>query len=158
MKEFELKVNDLADTHRLGAALGAALPAGSVVALDGTLGAGKTHLVQALGAALGVPSGTVVSPTFVLIQEYQGDKPIYHFDAYRLRDLDEFLELGPEEYYHRPGITLIEWAERIAPGLPAEYLAIRIEVTGDTQRNIALQAYGETYEQVITSVAEALGA
>ena len=81
------------------------LPDGTTVALCGTLGAGKTRLVQAIAEAAGVDRRDVLSPTFVLIQEYHGRRSIYHIDAYRLRDEDEFLALGPEEYFdgRRPG-------------------------------------------------------
>ena len=85
--------NNEHDTDRLGAALAEVLPPGTVVALIGTLGAGKTRLVQAVAAALGVPPGSVTSPTFVLVNEYTGGRlPIYHFDTYRLKDDDEFLD------------------------------------------------------------------
>src|SRR5688500_870189 len=87
-----------ADTERLGRRLGELLPAGAVVALDGPLGAGKTRLVQGLAAARGHDPLAVVSPTFTLVQEYRGERPVYHFDVYRLRDDDEFLNLGPDEY------------------------------------------------------------
>ena len=80
------------DTERLGAALADVLPPQTVVALIGTLGAGKTRLVQAVATALGVPAGSVTSPTFVLVNEYrQGRLPVFHFDTYRLKDDDEFL-------------------------------------------------------------------
>lgn len=127
-----------ADTDRLGAALAHVLPEGTVVALEGTLGAGKTRLVQAVAQALGVAEGEVMSPTFVLVKEYVGQKPVAHFDAYRLRDEDEFLELGPEEYFERPGLTFIEWASRVAGCLPAEHLTVTIDVTGEASRRFTL--------------------
>src|SRR5579871_5394859 len=99
MNQFVFHAADEAATARLGRALADALPAASVVALIGPLGAGKTRLVQAIAAAAGVKDQEVVSPTFVLIHEYRGRVPIYHFDAYRLRDEDEFLQLGPQEYF-----------------------------------------------------------
>ena len=92
--------------------------------------AGKTRLVQAVSQALGVDPQDVVSPRFVLIHEYQGRLPIYHFDVYRLRDDDEFLQLGPNEYFENQGVTFVKWADRVRDRLPAERLEIRIEVTG----------------------------
>src|SRR5688500_2638347 len=103
MKRLTYLSNSEADTERLGKALASVLPDPAIVALNGTLGAGKTRLVQALAVALGVDRHECISPTFVLIHEYAGRLPIYHFDAYRLRDEDEFLELGAEEYFERPG-------------------------------------------------------
>ncbi len=129
-----------ADTARLGAALAEVLPAGSVVALNGPLGAGKTRLVQAIAEALGVPRSECVSPTFMLINEYLGRMSVYHFDAYRLKDEDEFLELGPDEYFYGPGISLVEWAERVERCLPAERLEVRIEPAGANQRRFEITA------------------
>ena len=109
-----------ADTEALGARLAGLLPAAFVVGLDGPLGAGKTRLVKAIGAALGIDHEAISSPTFVLIHEYQGRVKLFHFDAYRIRDDDEFLELGPEEYFEGQGATLVEWASRVARCLPPD--------------------------------------
>ncbi|MEX2169396.1 MAG: tRNA (adenosine(37)-N6)-threonylcarbamoyltransferase complex ATPase subunit type 1 TsaE [Pirellulales bacterium] len=127
----------VADTDRIGAELAAELQSGTVVALIGTLGAGKTCLVQAIAAALGVPRDVVTSPTFVLVNEYrQGRLPIFHFDAYRLKDIDEFLELGPEEYFDANGLTFIEWADRVAHALPKERLEIELSIEPGDARKI----------------------
>lgn len=128
-----------ADTDRIGAEFVADLKPGTVVALIGTLGAGKTRLVQAIAAALGVPRDAVTSPTFVLVNEYlQGRLPIFHFDAYRLKDIDEFLELGPEEYFDSVGITFIEWADRVAEVLPKKRLEIEITIQPDDGRRFLI--------------------
>src|SRR5437870_13337796 len=111
MSEFVFAAADEHDTERFGAALSSALPPGATVALCGTLGAGKTRLVQAIAAACGVPRDEVVSPTFVLLQQYHGARTINHLDAYRIRDSSEFRALGVEELLESPGITIIEWAE-----------------------------------------------
>ncbi len=127
------------DTDRLGIALATALPPGTVVALIGTLGAGKTRLVQAVATALGVPEGSVTSPTFVLVNEYrQGRLPVFHFDTYRLKDEGEFLDLGPDEYFDAGGIAFVEWADRVEHLLPAERVEIELEVTGDSSRRVTL--------------------
>jgi len=156
MDPFVYEAADESATEALGAALADVLPDGSVVALSGTLGAGKTRLVQAIAAACGVDRREVTSPTFVLVQEYPGRRPIYHFDAYRLRSLDEFLELGPEEYYHRPGLVLIEWADRVYGCLPKDFLEVRIEVAGDTARRFEAVAHGQRYAEVIARLEERL--
>jgi tRNA threonylcarbamoyladenosine biosynthesis protein TsaE len=145
-----------ADTDRLGRALADVLADGSVVALIGTLGAGKTRLVQALAAANGVDPAIVVSPTFVLVHEYPGRRPIYHFDAYRLKDDDEFLALGPEEYFDGQGISLVEWADRVERCLPAEYLHVQIAVVGPTARDITIRAVGHGYERICPMLGERL--
>jgi tRNA threonylcarbamoyladenosine biosynthesis protein TsaE len=156
MKRATYESKSEADTELLGAALAASLPDGAVVALDGALGAGKTRLVQAVAAACGVDRRQCVSPTFVLIHEYAGRRPIYHFDAYRLRDEDEFTELGGEEYFDRGGLALIEWAERIERSLPPERLQIRIEPQGPTARRFEIIAIGAQYEQALEEVAGCL--
>ena len=128
-----------ADTDRIGAELAAELKPGTIIALIGTLGAGKTRLVQAISAALGVPRDAGTSPTFVLVNEYrQGRLPIFHFDAYRLKDIDEFLELGPEEYFDSDGLTFIEWADRVEEALPKERIEIQIEIKPDDSRKFEM--------------------
>ena len=118
------------------------LPDGTTVALCGTLGAGKTRLVQAIAEAAGVDRRDVLSPTFVLIQEYHGRRTIYHIDAYRLRDEDEFLALGPEEYFDGDGLVLVEWADRVERCLPKDRIEIHIEVTGPQSRRFEIIALG----------------
>ncbi len=154
MDRFVFDAQSESDTAALGRALEAVLPDGAVVALLGTLGAGKTRLVQAVAEAAGVPREQVVSPTFVLIQEYRGDRPVYHIDAYRLRDEDEFLQLGPEEYFEGPGVTLIEWADRVASCLPRERLEVTIEVTGTDARRMTVSALASCYQTVVRALAE----
>jgi tRNA threonylcarbamoyladenosine biosynthesis protein TsaE len=154
---FQFDAYSEADTERLGQALADVLPGGTVVALIGTLGAGKTRLVQAFAAAQGVPRDEATSPTFVLVNEYQGRLPIYHIDAYRLRDEDEFLELGPEEYFDSAGVTFIEWADRVSDCLPAERVEIRCEATGESSRRFTLSAASARLEDVVDAVRTRLG-
>jgi tRNA threonylcarbamoyladenosine biosynthesis protein TsaE len=143
-----LDLPDLAATDRFGQQLAQHLPPGSVVALSGTLGAGKTRLVQAIAAACGVDPADVTSPTFVLCREYHGTRTIYHLDAYRLKDEDEFLELGPEEMFASDGLVFIEWAERVASYLPAACVEITLEVTGETSRR-AIVTGGEWVARLV---------
>ena len=152
MPQLTFHAENEADTARLGAALADALPSGTVVALSGTLGAGKTRLVQAVAAASGVDVRDVVSPTFVLIHEYHGRRPIYHLDVYRIRDDDEFLELGPDEYFESTGVTFVEWADRVAACLPEHYLRIVIDVIGDTARIFSITAVGEDRGSIIEAI------
>lgn len=145
MNEWTFTATSEDDTDRLGAKLAEVLPPGTVIALIGTLGAGKTRLVQAVAQALGVSAEEVTSPTFVLVNEYTtGRLPVYHFDAYRLRDEDEFLELGPEEYFDAEGLTFVEWADRVQRCLPPEYLQIEVEVAGDTLREFKVSSPSES--------------
>jgi tRNA threonylcarbamoyladenosine biosynthesis protein TsaE len=155
MNEFSFLAASEADTERLGQMLADTLPAGTVVALIGTLGAGKTRLVQAVAAALGVPRDGVTSPTFVLVNEYTGGRlPVYHIDAYRLHDEDEFQELGPEEYFDGAGLTFIEWADRVESCLPTDYLRIEIEVVGHEQRRFTVSASSAVLMSLVGSFKE----
>jgi tRNA threonylcarbamoyladenosine biosynthesis protein TsaE len=113
-----------AATHQLGAELGQVLPAGSVLLLQGNLGAGKTTFVQGLAQGLGI-ADAVVSPTFILLSEYlEGRVPLYHFDLYRLETPAAVRSLQVESYWEglevEPGVVAIEWAERL-PDLPENY-------------------------------------
>lgn len=141
---YHFASGSLADTHRLAAVLAGFLLPGSVLALDGDLGAGKTAFSQALAAALGVRE-LVNSPTFTLIKEYQGDQmPFYHMDVYRLSS-EEAGELGLEDYFFGDGVTVIEWADRIGDLLPDACLRLFIETVGADERNFRLYPKGEPY-------------
>jgi tRNA threonylcarbamoyladenosine biosynthesis protein TsaE len=140
---------DLAATEALGRRLGALLFPGAVVALVGPLGAGKTHLARAIALGAGVPDGRVVtSPTFVLIQEYRGRLPVYHFDAYRLRGEGEFFDLGAHEYLEGDGVCLVEWADRVPGCLPSDHLRVTLEVTGESSRRATFEARGPAHGQI----------
>lgn len=144
-------------TRRLGYALADALPPGSVVSLIGTLGAGKTALTAAAAERLGVPEGETASPTFVLIKEYtSGRIPVYHFDTYRLKDADEFYELGPDEYFDGDGLCFVEWGDRFEEVLPEDRLDVVISVLGPTRREYELTARGEFPPSILDDLREKL--
>jgi len=153
MSDFVFEATAEQCTEQFGAALAAALPDGTTIALCGTLGAGKTRLVQAIAVACGVPREDVVSPTFVLCQQYRGTRTIYHLDAYRVRDQDEFRELGVEELFSTNALIIIEWADRVAEGLPEDYLRVDIEVTGPTARRFVVRPIGGRFEQFVAKLA-----
>lgn len=149
-----MDLSSLEATEAFGRRLGSLLFPGAVVALVGTLGAGKTHLVRAVAAGLGLEDPRVVgSPTFVLIQEYPARLPVYHFDAYRLRGDAEFADLGVHEYFEGEGVCLVEWADRVPGCLPAEHLRIELHVTGESSRQAVLTAWGPAYEAVVHALA-----
>jgi tRNA threonylcarbamoyladenosine biosynthesis protein TsaE len=154
---FTFVANSEQDTERLGAALATVLPPSTVIALVGPLGAGKTRLVQAVAAALGVPGGRVTSPTFVLVNECAGGRmPIYHFDTYRLKDDDEFLNLGPDEYFDSAGLTFVEWADRVASLLPPSRLEISIDPTNNTERRFTVRGTSAEVETLVDRIRTAL--
>jgi tRNA threonylcarbamoyladenosine biosynthesis protein TsaE len=158
MTSFIFDADDESATATLGAAIADVLPPGTTVALCGTLGAGKTRLVQAVAEALGVPRRDVVSPTFVLVQEYRGRRTLCHIDAYRLRDEDEFLALGAEEFFESDALVLIEWADRVGNCLPKDRVEIRIEVTGPNSRRFEIVPIGRKYATAVERLGRVLRA
>jgi tRNA threonylcarbamoyladenosine biosynthesis protein TsaE len=123
-------------TVALGRQLAEHLRPGDIVALYGNLGAGKTHLVKGIARALGVEEAAVSSPTFTIVQEYAGEVPIYHIDAYRVETPDEFYELGYEDYFYGDGLCLIEWPGRVEALLPDDALRLRLTHQGGDWRRI----------------------
>lgn len=132
-----------ADTRAIGRALGASAHPGTVVALVGPLGAGKTQLAKGVAEGLGIES-VVNSPTFVLMNEHEGRLRLFHVDAYRLDDPEAALAAGMLDDRAADGVTVIEWADRLAGWLPAERLELALEPdpAGSDERRIAWRAAG----------------
>jgi tRNA threonylcarbamoyladenosine biosynthesis protein TsaE len=126
------------ETQGIGERLGARLGPGAVIACTGELGAGKTCFLQGLARGLGV-TGDVTSPTFVLINQYRGRLPVYHLDAYRTESLTELAELGIEEMLEGDGVTVVEWADKLLPLLPARTIHVTIRGLGDEPREIRIE-------------------
>lgn len=124
MKEYRILNRE--ETERFGLALAKLLVPGSIIALSGDLGAGKTTLTQAIARGLGINT-PVTSPTFLLLQEYQeGRMPLYHFDLYRLGEEADLFELGFEEYLYGDGVSIVEWADLVSSQLPKNIVSIQI--------------------------------
>jgi tRNA threonylcarbamoyladenosine biosynthesis protein TsaE len=142
---MDKKTRSAEETKEFGKKLAKDLTPGSVVALIGPLGSGKTVLVQGICSALGVKQA-VTSPSFVIINEYPGklDRSpiwIYHFDLYRLENVEEFVKLGYEEYFYGKGITLIEWAEKVKPFLPKRRWEVYLRIISENERGIRLENF-----------------
>ncbi len=135
-----IELHSETDTEHLGQLLGQLAKPGQVIGLIGPLGAGKTRLSRALAESLGVDPSEISSPTFVLINEYQGRLPIYHFDAYRLASADDFDALGAAEYFGGEGICLVEWADLVLDRLPRDAWMITIAPTGQESRTATILA------------------
>jgi tRNA threonylcarbamoyladenosine biosynthesis protein TsaE len=109
---------------------------GDVLVLSGVLGSGKTVFVRGLAAALGIEEALVRSPSFTLVNEYPGKRPLYHFDLYRLGDDSELYEIGWDEYLNREGLIAIEWGEKALAYLPTRYYQIDFSIIDEQQREI----------------------
>lgn len=123
----EFTSNTPEETIAMGKKFAATLGEGDVVCLEGDLGAGKTHFVKGMAEAYGIDREEVSSPTFTLINEYYGEKTLYHFDCYRMESPREAIEIGLEEYLYDDGISVIEWPERIASLIPPDAIWVAIE-------------------------------
>lgn len=136
----EIESDGVAATLRIGRALGAVLQPGDLVGLVGPLGAGKTHLVKGIAAGLEVADQrSVNSPTFVLVNEYDGRLHVFHLDAYRLGSGEELAALGFEEMCASGGVVLVEWADRVREALDENALWIELLPTGENQRRLLLR-------------------
>lgn len=131
----EIILRTMEDTISLGQRLGSAAEAGSVIALCGGLGAGKTHLTKGIVAGVGADPEGVSSPTFSLVQEYQGGRlPVFHFDFYRMESADEVLAIGWDEYLEAGGVCVVEWADLFPQLLPESTKWWRLELCAEGER------------------------
>lgn len=125
------------DTKELGRRLARTAKAGSVISLRGSLGAGKTVFTKGFAEELGITEA-IVSPTFTLVQEYEGRLKMYHLDLYRLSGEDEFESMGGEDFLYSDGVTLIEWSEKIDSMLPDDTIHVEIGIQPDLTRKIEI--------------------
>ena len=143
----KIYLEDENKTKEIGYKLGNLLVPGSVICLIGDLGAGKTTMTQSLAKALEVDD-YITSPTFTIVNEYEGKMPLYHFDVYRIGSSDEMYDIGYEEYVNGEGVCIIEWANLIEDILPDEYLHIELKYK-DMSREMILNPVGEKYEKIV---------
>jgi tRNA threonylcarbamoyladenosine biosynthesis protein TsaE len=151
MDKYMFFSNSPAATSGLGKRMGQRLRAGSIIAMIGELGCGKTLLTRGVCAGLGVPLRQVNSPTFVFVNEYQGRLPVFHMDLYRLGNIDEGFEIGILDYLARAesGVIVVEWAEKILSLLPDDYLKVQFQVFSARKRQIGLSARGNRFSSLL---------
>ncbi|MFH1689005.1 MAG: tRNA (adenosine(37)-N6)-threonylcarbamoyltransferase complex ATPase subunit type 1 TsaE [Candidatus Eisenbacteria bacterium] len=130
------------ETRRFGRALGGALAPGGFVGFEGQLGSGKTVAIQGAAEGLGY-DGYVTSPTFVIVNEYEGRVSILHVDLYRIVDARELDDIGYREIFFGDGVALVEWADRAPDLLPQDRLSVRIDIEGPDERAFTVNAFGE---------------
>ena len=135
MLEFTTKTSE--ETIELGYKIGQKLKKGNILAMQGTLAAGKTTITKGIAKALEI-SDTITSPTFCLISEYYGKMPLYHMDVYRLEGSEDFENLGTEDMLYGDGVCIIEWSEKIMDSLPKETIIINIQPQDDGSRKIQI--------------------
>ena len=126
------------ETEELGRKLAEKLPGGSVVAMYGDLGAGKTAFVRGMAKGMGL-SCRVSSPTFTIVNEYLGERELIHFDMYRLSSADELFDIGWEDYLERGGVCAVEWSENVQDAFFGDEIVVRIEKLNDTDRKILIE-------------------
>ena len=133
---YVYRADGIEQTDRLGKALARWLPEKITIGLSGTLGAGKTYLVQEICRHWKIDPEDVVSPTFTLCNEYQGSRKIFHLDLYRLKDEDDLFEVGATEYFLEQAVVFAEWSDRFPEFLPEDRLEIDLQIEADNIRNI----------------------
>jgi tRNA threonylcarbamoyladenosine biosynthesis protein TsaE len=146
---YTLITHSAAETQAVAEKLATLVQAGTVITLNGDLGAGKTTFTQGFGKGLGV-TRNVNSPTFTIMKQYQGRLPLYHMDVYRLEDTGD--DIGLEEYINGDGVAIVEWSNLIESSLPTERLAITIERIGDEERQLTFAPVGDMYDALVKEV------
>ncbi|MGR3175203.1 MAG: tRNA (adenosine(37)-N6)-threonylcarbamoyltransferase complex ATPase subunit type 1 TsaE [Candidatus Scalindua sp.] len=150
-----IETGEVEQTIELGNLIGSLLKAGDVVALIGQLGAGKTYLTKGIAEGQGVKDRKeVTSPSFVLIKQYMGRLPIYHFDAYRVKSPDEMYDIDCVGFFWGEGISIIEWADKVIECLPDDFIKITIETVGQMSRDIHVSYQGERYRSFMEELKE----
>ena len=145
------------ETQEVGRVLGCAITSGDLLALTGDLGSGKTCLVQGIARGMGVPASEYVrSPTFVLLNVYQGRRPLFHMDCYRMGHPDELEDLGYRDIFFGQGVVAVEWADRARAFLPADCLDVGLRFLDETRREMVLQSAGVRFEGRLESWAAVL--
>ena len=138
----EIISNSERDTELAGERFGAEVPDGTVVAMYGELGSGKTAFVRGMARGMGIDC-RVSSPTFTIVNEYLGETPLFHFDMYRLEDSDALFDIGWEDYLERGGVCVVEWSENVADALPQDAVVVTIaRGEGDNERIITVEGGG----------------
>jgi len=126
------------ETFRLGVIIGRSIGAGTALSLEGGLGAGKTLLVKGIVEGMGIKA-EVLSPTFILVEEYRGEVPVFHFDLYRLEEFEEVEKIGFFDAIDGRNVVIAEWGDRLPEGAARFDVIVRISITGETSRRITIE-------------------
>ena len=148
-----ITTNNPGETQAIGEQLAKLCKGGEILCLSGDLGAGKTTFVKGLARGLKIDEKTVNSPTFVIMNIYEGRLPLYHFDFYRFERQDEIGGIGYDEFLYGNGVAVIEWSERFGTLMPPEHLAIQLGHEGDNARSLRFSAKGDRYQKLLNNLA-----
>lgn len=143
-------VDNVESTINLGNKLGNMLKPGDIICLNGEMGTGKTHFTKGIAKALGI-ADPITSPTFTIVNEYEGRLKLYHFDVYRVNDPDEIEAIGFDEYIFSDAVSIVEWSNYIEELIPTEHISVKIEKIpekGIDFRKITIEYYGERYDYI----------
>jgi len=149
MRKSELLSKSPEETIGIGEHLAKCVKKGDIICFFGDLGSGKTTLIKGIAGGLKISQNKVHSPTFVLMNIYQGRLPLFHFDLYRLESAQEINALGCDEFFYDNGVSVIEWADRLGTFLPKEYLRVDLKHRKLNERVIRLSAKGTRYQNII---------
>ena len=148
--EFKYISKDINDTLTVAENIESEKFENMVICLDGELGSGKTVFVKGFAKALGIEDN-ITSPTFNIIKEYEnGELPLYHMDVYRLDEVEE--NIGIKDYFHKGGVTIIEWSDLIKDKLPEERLEITFKIVNENSRVLVFKPFGKSYEDLCESI------
>jgi len=150
-QKYVFRSNSPTSTFNFGRQLGKRLQSGSIIALIGELGCGKTLFTRGICVGLNVPERYVNSPTFAFVNEYLGRLPVFHIDLYRLNTIDEEFEIGLLDYLAKvgSGVIILEWAEKALALFPNDYLQVQFEVLSARRRQLTLAGFGEKFSRLI---------
>ena len=152
MKAYNFTSDNAEETKAFGRRLAKHLKCGDILCLFGDLGSGKTTLIKGIADGLKIDQKKVNSPTFVLMNAYNGRLPLFHFDLYRLEDIQGIRSIGYDEFLYGDGVSVIEWADRLGTFLPEEYLKVEMRHRTLNGRAIKLSSKGGRYERIVKAL------
>jgi tRNA threonylcarbamoyladenosine biosynthesis protein TsaE len=152
MKTQKFISNSPEETVNFGESLAKSFKGGDIVCFFGDLGSGKTTLIKGIAKGLKIGHAKVNSPTFVLMNVYHGRLPLFHFDLYRLDNVEGISSIGYDEFLYDDGVSVIEWADRLGTLLPEEYLRVDLKHKKNDQRTIQLSAQGSRYQRLVAKM------
>lgn len=145
-----------AETLKTAKRLAKNLAKGDILFLKGNLGSGKTTFTKGLCEGLGISQAEVKSPTFVLMHEYEGRLPVYHFDLYRLEREEQLDELDADLFFYGRGVSVVEWSDRIQKQKPKQFLEVEFKHAGEKERQLVFSPFGKHYETLLRGLEKLL--